>query len=416
MPESGAVFYDRQEVRKPAEREQAIFHALPGLIRHALDNAPAFARHLGDIDPDTIVDRAALAKLPVLRKSQLHALQQAALPFGGLNATPPSRLVRIFASPGPIYDPEGPRLDYWRFARALFAAGFRSGDLIHNTFSYHLTPAGSMVEGGARALGCPVIPGGTGQTELQARIIHDLKPTGYVGTPSFLLILLEKARELGYSTASIKKALVSGEAFPASLRERLEREFGIDAYQCYATADVGLIAYETSAREGLIVDEAVILEIVRPGTGDPVPEGEIGEVVVTVFNPDYPLIRFATGDLSAVLPGESPCGRTNMRIKGWLGRVDQAVKVRGMFVYPHQISEALKRFDMVRRARLEVTREDERDRMLLRCEVAGAPSGLEQALAEAVRAATGLRAEIELVPPDTLPQDGKLIDDRRSVP
>ncbi|MCX7630115.1 MAG: AMP-binding protein [Geminicoccaceae bacterium] len=416
MAESGGEFYDRQEVRRPAEREQAIFHALPGLIRHALDNAPAFVRHLGDVDPDAIVDRAALAKLPVLRKSQLHSLQQAALPFGGFNATPPSRLVRIFASPGPIYDPEGPRLDYWRFARALFAAGFRSGDLIHNTFSYHLTPAGSMVEGGARALGCPVIPGGTSQTELQARVIHDLKPRGYVGTPSFLLVLLEKARELGYSTASITKALVSGEAFPASLRERLRREFGIDAYQCYATADVGLIAYETSAREGLVVDEAVILEIVRPGTGDPVPEGEIGEVVVTVFNPDYPLIRFATGDLSAVLPGQSPCGRTNMRIKGWLGRVDQGVKVRGMFVYPHQIGEALKRFDMVGRARLEVSREEERDRMVLRCEVAGAPSGLEQALAEAVRAATGLRAEIELVPPGTLPEDGKVIDDRRPSP
>jgi len=415
MPESGGVFYDRQEVRKPAEREQAIFHALPGLIRHALDNAPAFARHLGDIDPDAIVDRAALAKLPILRKAELASLQQAALPFGGLNATHPSRLVRIFASPGPIYDPEGPRLDYWRFARALFAAGFRPGDLIHNTFSYHLTPAGSMAEGGARALGCPVIPGGTGQTELQVRVIHDLRPKGYVGTPSFLLILLEKARELGFSTASLQKALVSGEAFPPSLRDRLRNEFAIDAYQCYATADVGLIAYETSAREGLVVDEAVIVEIVRPGTGDPVPEGEIGEVVVTVFNPDYPLIRFATGDLSAVLAGESPCGRTNMRIKGWLGRADQATKVRGMFVHPHQIREALKRFDMLGRIRLVVTREDERDRMILRCEVPGAPSGLERAIGEAIRAATGLRAEIELVPPGSLPADGKLIDDRRGA-
>ena len=413
MPESGGVFFDRQEVRKPAEREQAIFHALPGLIRHALDNAPAFAAHLGDIDPDSVVDRAALAKLPILRKADLRARQQASLPFGGLNATPVGRLVRIFASPGPIYDPEGARLDYWRFARALFAAGFRTGDLIHNTFSYHLTPAGSMIEGGARALGCPVVPGGTGQTELQARVIHDLRPTGYTGTPSFLLTLLEKARDLDLSTDSLKKALVSGEAFPASLRERLENEFGITAYQCYATADVGLIAYETSAREGLVVDEAVILEIVKPGTGEPVPEGEIGEVVVTVFNPDYPLIRFATGDLSAVLPGESPCGRTNMRIKGWLGRADEATKIRGMFVHPHQIREALKRFDMLGRVRLVVTREGERDRMVLRCEVPGAPSGLELALGDAIRAATGLRAEIELVPPGSLPADGKLIDDRR---
>lgn len=415
MPESGGVFFDRQEVRKPAEREQAIFHALPGLIRHALDNAPAFAAHLGDIDPDSVVDRAALAALPVLRKAELHARQQANLPFGGLNATPPGRLVRIFASPGPIYDPEGPRIDYWRFARALFAAGFRSGDLIHNTFSYHLTPAGSMVEGGARALGCPVIPGGTGQTELQVRVIHDLRPTGYAGTPSFLSTLLEKARELGYSTASLQKALVSGEAFPASLRERLEREFGIAAYQCYATADVGLIAYETSAREGLVVDEAVIVEIVEPGTGRPVPEGQPGEVVVTVFNPDYPLIRFATGDISAVLPGESPCGRTNMRLKGWLGRADQATKIRGQFVHPHQLLDALRRFDGVSRFRLVVEREGERDRMLLRCEVPGAPSGLEPALAEAVRAATGLRAEIELVAPGTLPADGKLIEDRRDI-
>lgn len=415
MPESGGVFFDRQEVRKPAEREQAIFHALPGLIRHALDNAPAMAAHLGEIDPDAVVDRASLAALPVLRKAELRARQQAALPFGGLNATPPARLVRIFASPGPIYDPEGGRLDYWRFARALFAAGFRSGDLVHNTFSYHLTPAGSMVEGGARALGCPVIPGGTGQTELQARVIHDLRPTGYAGTPSFLLTLLEKAAELGCSTASLKKALVSGEAFPASSRERLEREFGIRAFQCYATADVGLIAYETSAREGLVVDEAVIVELVRPGTGEPVPEGEPGEVVVTVFNPDYPLIRFATGDISAVLPGESPCGRTNMRLKGWLGRADQATKVRGQFVHPHQLAEALRRFDGVARFRLEVSREGERDRMLLRCEVPGAPSGLDQALAEAVRAATGLRAEIELVPPGTLPADGRLIDDRRAA-
>lgn len=413
MPETQATYYDRQEVRNPAERETAIFHALPGLIHHALVNAPYFAERLAGVDPDQVTSREELARLPVLRKADLAELQSRTPPFGGLTATPLSRLARLFASPGPIYDPEGARTDYWRFARAMYAAGFRSGDIVHNTFSYHLTPAGSMAESGARALGLPVIPGGTGQTELQLRAIADLRPTAYAGTPSFLLILLEKARELGLDASSLKKAMVSGEAFPPAARERLAQAFGVAAYQCYATADAGLIAYESQAREGLVVDEAVILEIVRPGSGEPVPAGEVGEVVVTVFNPDYPLIRFATGDLSAVLSGESPCGRTNMRIKGWLGRADQAAKVRGMFVHPAQVHAIARHAGGVGRIRLVVLQAQGQDAMRLICETEAAEPGLAARLAEAARATTGLRAEVELVPPGSLPNDGKVIDDQR---
>jgi phenylacetate-CoA ligase len=415
MPETSATYYDRQEVRNAADRERSIFHALPGLIRHAIDNSPHYAAALRDIDPDGVTDREALARLPVLRKSELIGLQQAGLPFGGLTATPASRLARIFASPGPIYDPEGARLDYWRFARAMFAAGFRPGETVHNTFSYHLTPGGAMAEGGARALGCPVIPAGTGQAALQLRVISDVRPTAYVGTPSFLLQLLEKGRELGFDTSSLRRAVVSGEALPAATQRRLHDEFGIDAYQLYGTADLGLIAYETPARAGLVLDEAMILEIVRPGTGDPLPEGEVGEVVVTAFNPDYPLLRFATGDLSAVLPGESPCGRTNMRIRGWLGRADQTTKVRGMFVHPQQIHEVLARHPELGRARLEVSAEGARDSMTLRCETVDGAADLAERVAETVRALTGLRAEIELVAAGSLPADGKVIDDRRAA-
>jgi phenylacetate-CoA ligase len=413
MPERSASFYDRQEVRNPAEREMAVLHALPGLIRHAIDNAPHFAELLAGIEPDSVTSREALARLPLTRKAKLIELQQQHPPFGRLTATPVGRLAHIFASPGPIYDPEGARTDYWRFARAMYAAGFRTGDLVHNTFSYHLTPAGAMAESGARALGLPVIPGGTGQTELQARAIADLKPTAYVGTPSFLLILLDKGRELGLDTSSLRKALVSGEAFPPATRRRLADEFAIDAYQCYATADLGLAAYESSAREGLIVDEAIILEIVRPDSSEPVPPGEVGEVVVTTFNPDYPLIRFATGDLSAVLPGESSCGRTNMRIKGWLGRADQTTKVRGLFVHPHQVHEVMRRHDRVGRTRAVVRQLEGQDELRLVCEVDGHAAGLETKLAETMRAVTGLRAEVEFVAPGTLPNDGKVIDDQR---
>jgi phenylacetate-CoA ligase len=415
VPEQGVTYYDRQEVRDPAERERALFHALPGLIRHALDNAPQLAARLAGVDPDQVTSRPALAELPVTRKAELTELQRLHPPFGQLTATPITRLARLFASPGPIYDPEGTRSDYWRFARAMYAAGFRHGDVLHNAFSYHLTPAGAMAESGARALGLPVIPGGTAQTELQLRAIADLKPTAYAGTPSFLLTLLERAGELGLDAGSFRKALVSGEAFPPAARQRLADEFGVAACQCYATADIGLIAYESIARDGMIVDESVIVEIVRPGGGDPVAAGEVGELVVTSFNPDYPLIRFATGDLSAVLHGASACGRTNMRIKGWLGRADQATKVRGMFVHPRQVQEVIQRHAAIGRARLVVRAVAGRDEMRLLCEAAGEPPGLAPSLAEAVRAATGLRAEVELVAPGTLPDDGKVIDDQRAV-
>jgi phenylacetate-CoA ligase len=412
--ENAGSYFDRQEVRGPADRERSIFHALPGLIRHAIDNCDFYRDALRDIDPDTVADRAALARVPVLRKSDLVALQRERKPFGGLTATPPARLARIFASPGPIYDPEGGRPDYWRFARAMFAAGFRPGDLVHNTFSYHLTPGGAMAESGARALGCPVIPAGTGQTELQLRVLNDLQPVAYVGTPSFLLTLLETGARLGLATGSLRKALLSGEPFTPAARERLARDYGIDAYQLYATADLGLIAYETSARQGLVVDEAVIVEIVEPGGSTPVPQGEVGEVVVTTFNPDYPLIRFATGDLSAILPGESPCGRTNMRLRGWLGRADQSTKVRGMFVHPHQVNEIGRRHPELARVRLEVVAgRDGHDAMRLLAEADPMPPGLRERVVETVRAVTGLRAEVELVAPGSLPGDGKVIDDRR---
>ena len=413
MPETSATFYDRQEVRSPADREASLFHALPGLLRHALDNAQFFAGHLAGIDPDTVASRADLARLPVLRKSDLYDLQAKDPPFGRLTATPLTRLARIYASPGPIYDPEGMRPDYWRFARAMYAAGFRSGDIVHNSFSYHLTPAGAMAESGARALGLPVIPGGTAPVELQLQALAHVGATAYAGTPSFLLALLEKGREQGIGTHTLVKALVSGEAFPTAVRERLASEFGLRAVQCYGSADLGLVAYESVADAGMIVDEAVILEIVRPGTGDPVPDGEVGEVLVTVFNPDYPLIRFATGDLSAVLPGPSPCGRTNQRIRGWLGRADQATKVRGMFVQPRQIGEVLRRHEVITRARLVVTRASEHDEMCLQCEVEGRPPGLEARLIETIHGLTGLRAAVELVPPGSLPNDGRVIDDRR---
>jgi len=412
MAEQEIPYFDRNEIRPPEERERTLMHALPGLIRHALDNAPFWRRHLDGIDPAAVNSREALARLPLLRKSDILQIQEEDPPFGGLAATPLARLARVFQSPGPIYEPQGLRADYWRMARALWAAGFRRGDLVHNTFAYHLTPAGFMIEGGARAIGCPVFPAGTGQTELQLRAIGRLKPVAYAGTPSFLGILVDRAREAGVGV-SFRKALVAGEAFPRELQQKLAEDHGIDAYQAYATAECGLIAYETSAREGLVVDEGLILEIVRPGTGDPVPEGEVGEVVVTVFNPDYPLIRFATGDLSAILPGRSPCGRTNIRIRGWMGRADQATKVRGMFVRPEQVARVVRAFPPVRRARLVVERVEERDEMVLLVESDERSEDLAARIRDALRAETGLRGEVRFVAPGELPNDGRVIDDRR---
>ncbi len=408
--------HDALETREPAQREAALMAALPKQVAHAQKNAPAFASSLSGLDPLQVNSRRALAQLPVIRKYELLAQQQAMRAsnvFGGFAATGFGKAMpRVFASPGTIYEPEGARADYWRMARAIYAAGFREGELIHNCFSYHFTPAGSMMETGAHALGCTVFAGGTGQTEQQVQAMAELKPAGYIGTPSFLKIIVEKAAELGVTLPSVTKALVSGEAFPPSLREWLA-ERGIAAYQCYATADLGLIAYETQAREGLVLDEGVIVEIVRPGTGDPVPEGEVGELVVTTLNPDYPLIRFGTGDLSAVLPGTCPTGRTNTRIKGWMGRADQTTKVRGMFVHPGQVAEVVKRFPEVARARLVVTGEMANDQMALKVEAPGSEA-LAQKIGDAVRDITKLRADVSFVTVGSLPNDGKVIEDART--
>ncbi len=413
-----AEYFDSLETRAPAEREAALLAALPAHIARAQQHSRAFAEILAGVDAQAIHTREALARLPVTRKSELLERQRASRAagqdaFGGFAATPYGALMqRVFASPGPIYEPEGVATDYWRTGRAMFAAGFRAGDLAHNAFSYHMTPGAFIMESGARAVGCTVFPAGTGQTEQQLQAIAELRPAGYTGTPSFLRILLEKAAEAGSDVRSLTKAMVSGEACPPSLRDWFA-ERGVAAYQSYATADVGLIAYETAAREGLVLDEGVIVEIVRPGTGDVVPEGEVGEVVVTVLNPDYPLVRFGTGDLSAVLAGACPTGRTNARIKGWLGRADQTTKVRGMFVHPGQVAEIVRRFPEVQRARLVVSGEMADDRMLLRAE-AVADAALQQRLSEAVRDVTKLRSDVELVAPGSLPNDGKVIEDARS--
>ena len=407
--------FDQLEVRSHEQRERAQFAALAGRIAQAKAQSRYFAKALASVDPAAMTSRAALVQVPVMRKSDLHALQQNAPPFGGLTAVDTARLAKIFVSPGPIYDPEGTVPDYWRLRRALYAAGFRAGDLVQNCFSYHLVPAGSMLEGGLRALGCVVIPAGVGQTDMQVATMADLRPVGYTGTPSFLKLILEKGEELKRDLSGLKKALVSGEAFPAPLRELFVAR-GIAAFQAYATADVGTIAFETSAREGLVVDEGVLVEIVRPGTGDPVADGEVGEIVVTsIACADYPLIRFATGDLSATLAGVSPCGRTNMRIKGWMGRADQTTKVRGMFVHPHQIADVVKRFPLIQRARVVVDTADDGDRMRVLCAVSNTVDGLKLQIETAVREITRLRGDVEFVEAQVLPNDGKVIEDLRKV-
>lgn len=415
-----STYYDALEPRSPQAREASLLLALPGQIAHAQAQAPAFAQRLAGVEAQAITSRAALAQLPVIRKHELLELQQQSRSqggnvFGGFAALGFGRAMpRVFASPGTLYEPEGQGSNYWRMARAIYAAGFRPGELVHNSFSYHFTPAGSMMETGAHAVGCTVFPGGTGQTEQQIHAIAELRPAGYIGTPSFLKIMLEKAADLGVDLSCMRKALVSGEAFPPSLRDWFAAR-GVAGYQCYATADLGLIAYETSAREGLVLDEGVIVEIVRPGTGDPVPDGEVGELVVTTFNPDYPLIRFGTGDLSAVLPGPCPTGRTNTRIKGWMGRADQTTKVRGMFVHPSQVADIIKRFPDISRARLVVTGEMANDQMTLKVETdCTAPEGLQARVGEAIREITKLRGEVEVLLPGSLPNDGKVIEDARS--
>src|SRR5690242_3021788 len=406
-----ADHYDTLETRDPAEREQAQGATVSELIARAIP-APGWASHPAGVEPAAVTSRAALAKLPMLRKSDLAALQKAAPPFGGFNVPPPGKMRRLLMSPGPIFEPQGASPDHYGAARALFAAGFRAGDVVHNSFSYHLTPGAFILESGLHALGCAVVAGGVGNTEMQVEALAQLRPVGYTGTPDFLKVLLDTAQKAGKDASSLKRALVSGAALPASLRAELAGR-GVDTLQCYALAEVGVLAYETPAREGLLVNEHVLIEIVRPGTGDPVADGEVGEVVVTCFNADYPMIRLATGDLSAVLPGRSPCGRTNMRIKGWMGRADQTTKVKGMFVHPGQVAEIARRHPELGRVRLVVTRTAEQDAMTLSAECAAPAAGLAEAVAATLQSVTKLRGDVKLVAPGTLPNDGKVIADER---
>ncbi len=410
--------YDDLETRTADAREAALLAALPRQIAHAKAKAPGFTRILAEVEPAQVTGRQALARLPVTHKSDLVALQADAPPFGGLTALPPDGFARIFVSPGPIYEPQAPRSDPWRMARALYAAGFRAGELVHNCFSYHLTPGGWMLDAGARALGCTVFPGGIGNGEHQVRAIADLRPSGYTGSPDFLKVLLDKADELGLDIGSFTKAVVSGGALFPSLRQHYEEQ-GVKTFQCYAIADLGLVAYETAGPdgtlcEGMVVDEHLIIEIVRPGTGDPVADGEVGEVVVTTLDSDYPLIRFATGDLSKVLPDASPCGRTNARLAGWMGRADQATKIKGAFVQPSQVAKVMASHPEIIKARLVVERRNEADVMTLRCEVKREHEGLSAAICQTVQEACKLKGEVALVPPGALPNDGKVIDDLRS--
>jgi phenylacetate-coenzyme A ligase PaaK-like adenylate-forming protein len=405
--------YDILETRDPEERETEALARLPDFIALAL-SAPGWTKHLNGIDPNAITSRTALAALPLLRKSELAARQRELPPYGGFNITPPGRLRRLLMSPGPIFEPEGQAKDFWGAARALFAAGIRGGDIVHNSFSYHLTPGGFIMDAGAQALGCTVIPAGTGNTEQQIEAIAHLRPVAYLGTPDFLKVLLDAATKTGKDASSLKRGLVSGAALPASLRQELARR-GVTVLQCYATADLGVIAYESEAREGMLVNERLLVEIVRPGTGDPVAIGEVGEVVVTAFNPDYPMIRLATGDLSMLMAGRSPCGRSNVRLAGWMGRADQTTKIKGMFVHPAQVAEIGKRHPELGRLRLVVKRADEQDVMTLLAESAAAPDGLPAAIRETLQSLTKLRGEVALVAPGALPNDGKLIADERPV-
>jgi phenylacetate-CoA ligase len=405
--------YDSLETRDSAEREADLFARLPHVLATAM-TAPGYARHLAGVDPAAVVDRAALARLPLLRKSELPALHKAAPPFGGFLSGPAGSFGRLFTSPGPIFEPEPVHADPWRGARALFAAGFRAGDVVLNTFSYHLTPGGFIFDSSARALGCAVIPAGPGNTEAQFELIEAYRPVGYSGTPDFLKILLDAADSTGRDVSSIRRALVSGAAFPKSLQEEIKSR-GVDAYQAFGTADLGLVAYETSPREGMVVNEDLILEIVRPGTGDPVAEGEVGEIVVTSLDPHHPWIRLALGDLTAALPGKSPCGRSNMRIKGWMGRADQTTKVKGMFVRPEQVAEIGKRHPELGRLRLVVTRDGETDVMTLHAECSSPSDALREQLAVSLRAVAKLGGSVELASPGSLPNDGKVIADQRPV-
>ncbi|PTW44851.1 phenylacetate--CoA ligase family protein [Rhodovulum kholense] len=403
-----SVYFDDLETRSADERAVSLAECLPALIA-AARALPGYAEALAEVNPLTVTSREALAALPVLRKSDLVAAQSAEAPLGGYTAWGQHQFDHIFQSPGPIYEPGCVSTNWWRLGRFLYAAGIGEGDIVQNCFGYHLTPAGMMFENGARAVGAAVLPAGTGQTDLQVRAAHDVGVTAYAGTPDFLKVLLDRADELGMDLSRIQRAVVSGGAlFPSLRQEYADR--GIACLQCYATADLGNVAYESPAMEGMIVDEGVIVEIVRPGTGDPVPEGEVGEVVVTALNPDYPLVRFATGDLSAVLQGLSPCGRTNMRIKGWMGRADQTTKIKGMFVRPEQVADLVARHPEVAKARVVAGRAGEKDTMTVRLETeATDPAPYASSVSEVLK----LKAEIELVAPGSLPNDGLVIEDTR---
>ena len=406
-------YLDERETVVPDKRQAALFGALPHCVAAAL-KAPGWRAHLGDVHAADVNSPAALAALPVLRKAALPQMQKDAPPFADFITESVGAFGRLFTSPGPIFEPEGTGPDFWRGARAAYAAGFRKGDIVLNTFSYHLTPGGFIMDGAARALGCPVIPAGPGNTEQTLDVVQHLRPSAYCGTPDFLKILLDKAKELGRDASSIKRALVSGAAFPASLQAEIKSR-GVDAYQCFATADVGVIAYETNAREGMVVNEDIILEIVRPGTGDPVAPGEVGEMVMTSLNPHHPIIRLALGDMTAVMSGISPCGRTNMRIKGWMGRADQTAKIKGMFVRPEQVADVMKRHPAVDKLRLVVSRANEQDVMALHAETRSPSDALAAELAETVAAVTKLKSAIVFAAPGTLPNDGKVIADERPV-
>lgn len=404
--------YDLREQQEPAERERDLFARLPTFIRRAMEKAPGWAAHLSGVRPDAITDRQSLAALPVLRKSQMMERQKEHPPFGGFLADDLSEASRVFLSPGPVFEPQAPGLDPWNGARALHAARFRKGDTVMNAFSYHLTPGGFILDQAAIAMGCTVFPAGVGNTDLQVEAIEGLKPSGFIGTPDYLKVLLDRGADLGRDVSSIRTALVSGGALFLALRQEYEAR-GIFVAQCYATADLGVIAYETSARDGMLVNEDYIVEIVRPGTGDPVADGDVGELVVTNFNPLYPLIRFGTGDLSMVIPGQSPCGRTNMRLAGWMGRADQRTKVKGMFVDPAQVAQVVSSHPEVTKARLAVSRKGDADKMTLIVETELAANGLAEKVALTLSGVTGIKGAIELVPPGSLPNDGKVISDER---
>ncbi len=403
-----ARFFDELETRTATQRANDIATMLPEQVKRA-KALTGYAKTLKDVGPDQVRSVEDLADLPILRKSDLALAQASARPFGGLTTIASNEFAHVFQSPGPIYEPGGSAHDWWRMGRFLHACGIGRGDIVQNCFSYHLVPAGMVIENGARAVGAAVLPAGTGQTELQARAAHDLGVTAYAGTPDYLKTILDKADALGLKLKITKAAVGGGALFPSLRQEYADRS--ITCLQSYATADLGNIAYESEAQEGLIVDEGVIVEIVTPGTGDPVAPGEVGEVVVTTLNPDYPLIRFATGDLSAVMEGQSPCGRTNMRIKGWMGRADQTTKIKGMFVRPDQVAALVAKHDEITRARVIATRENERDVLTVQVEAEGIES---EAVAASVAETLKMKGRVEIVEAGSLPNDGKVIDDKRS--